>query len=464
MSEEMPVLLEESPGGAIMSSMSSESLPKGYKNTKIGLIPEEWDVAQVKTIARTYSGGTPSKSHPEYYGGVIPWVKSGELNGGVVNQTEEYITEDGLRNSSAKWVPADSILVAMYGATAGKVARLTIPATINQAVLAVIPHEEEDVGYVLYSLTKALEKTLYSHSQGSGQPNLNGDIIKNIMIPFPPPTERYGISTILSTIDEAIATTDAIIARNETVKQGLSQQLLTRGIDAEGRIRSEETHDFRDTPLGRLPAEWDVDRLENVTDVCLSSVDKKIKTGETPVRLCNYLDVLNNDRITARMEFMEATATESEIEKFSLRVNDVIITKDSETREEIAIPTVVVDKIEGLLCGYHLAILRPDGKILDGGFLSLAMSSLRINSQFVRRANGVTRYGLTLDTIRQAFVCIPSLNEQHQITQIIFCIEDQLQLERAHRAHLVTLKQGLMQDLLSGQVRVPGVGGDASVA
>lgn len=166
--------------------------------------------------------------------------------------------------------------------------------------------------------------------------------------------------------------------------------------------------------LGDVPAHWDVRRLCTVAELRVSNVDKHTKESEVPVRLCNYVDVYKNDRITSAMPFMSATASMDEIERFRLNKNDVLITKDSETWEDIGVPAWVVESADDLLSGYHLAILRPHKEIL-GSYLALACGSKAIAHQFSVRANGVTRYGLTRFDIRSILLPLPPYLEQKAI-------------------------------------------------
>lgn len=122
----------------------------------------------------------------------------------------------------------------------------------------------------------------------------------------------------------------------------------------------------------RLPGfdgRWQDKYLTDIAEVIVSPVDKKSVDGEVPVELCNYTDVYYNSYITRSIEFMEATATASEINKYTLQTGDVIITKDSETPGDIAVPAVVEEELGGVLCGYHLAIIRPKNEVADGGIL-----------------------------------------------------------------------------------------------
>ncbi len=171
--------------------------------------------------------------------------------------------------------------------------------------------------------------------------------------------------------------------------------------------------------LGELPEHWEVRRLRNAADMRVSNVDKHAKDDELPVRLCNYVDVYKNDRIRSGMAFMRATATADEIERFRLRAGDVIITKDSETWNDIGVPALVEDTAEDLISGYHLALLRPFENRLQGGYLFRAIQSTGVAYQFHVEANGVTRYGLSHSAIKSTWLPLPPLPEQTAIVRFL---------------------------------------------
>jgi len=168
-----------------------------------------------------------------------------------------------------------------------------------------------------------------------------------------------------------------------------------------------------------MPTHWRCLKLKYVASVRLSNVDKKSVEGERPIRLCNYMDVYNNDSITAKMPFMEATATESQIERFGLKAGDVLITKDSEAWDDIAVPALVPADLDGVLCGYHLAQVRPKPDVILGRFLALAFSAEGIADQFQIAANGITRFGIGMDEISGAFFPVPPLDEQQAIADYL---------------------------------------------
>jgi type I restriction enzyme S subunit len=148
-------------------------------------------------------------------------------------------------------------------------------------------------------------------------------------------------------------------------------------------------------------------------------VDKHSIDGEVPVRLCNYVDVYKNDRITADLTFMNATATPSEIERFKIAAGDVLITKDSETPNDIAVAALVDQSAEGIVCGYHLALLRPNLNWVYGTFLFWSLKGASSVAQFSARAQGVTRFGLTTASIGDVLVAVPSLAEQRAIAAFL---------------------------------------------
>jgi len=147
---------------------------------------EKWERKKIGEIAETGSGGTPLSSKKEYYeNGSIPWINSSELNSGYILGTKNFITENGLNNSSAKLFPENSILIALYGATAGKVSLLTIPATTNQAVCAIMPFSQLYTYYLKFYLTN-LYQYFVQVSSGSARDNLSQELVRNLEILLPP--------------------------------------------------------------------------------------------------------------------------------------------------------------------------------------------------------------------------------------------------------------------------------------
>ena len=150
--------------------------------------------------------------------------------------------------------------------------------------------------------------------------------------------------------------------------------------------------------IGEVPESWTVIRLKYISNVKLSNVDKKSVEGQQEVILCNYTDVYYNEYITDKITFMKATATEEQVENFAIKEGDVIITKDSETPDDIAVPAYVAMDFNCVICGYHLSHIRPD-KHTNGNYLFRSFQAQQFQSQFEMNANGITRYGIGKATI-----------------------------------------------------------------
>jgi type I restriction enzyme S subunit len=190
--------------------------------------------------------------------------------------------------------------------------------------------------------------------------------------------------------------------------------------------------------------EWREVPLASVADIRFSSVNKVAQPGEEPVRLCNYTDVYNNDYIKADMDFMRATSTRSEIERFGLQIGDVIITKDSETPDDIGIP-----------------LLRPNQEEVDPTFLAKQLAHYRLARYFGRQANGTTRYGLSTDSIANAPLYLPRPEDQRCASLLMRMVDMHIAQTEAVMAKLKQVRTGMLHDLLSygldenGQIRDP---------
>ena len=200
---------------------------------------------------------------------------------------------------------------------------------------------------------------------------------------------------------------------------------------------------------GTIPKGWRLVRLGDVAEVAFSGVDKKTVTGEVPVKLCNYTDVFYNRCIRNGMEFMAATATPIECDRWALRQGDVLFTKDSETPEEIGIPSYVSDDLTDVLCGYHLGLARPSPAMVNGAFLARALACRTSAQEFGRIANGVTRFGLTLDATRSLPILLPPLPEQRAIAAVLDSIDDAIERTDAVIAATEQLRSSLLHQLLT---------------
>lgn len=221
-------------------------VPEGYKATRKGIIPEQWNIQQIRDLATISSGSTPDRGNSLYWNGGIPWITTGELESGYIKKAYESITEQALDETSLKIYPAGTLLMAMYGQgkTRGTVAKLGIDATVNQAcaAISVVSGSSEFIFYALQNAYNDIRKL----SNAGNQENLNLDIIKTFLVICPPVFEQQEIAEVLTTQDKVIELKEKLIDEKQRQKKYLMQQLLTRkkrlpGFDSEWkRVRLNE--------------------------------------------------------------------------------------------------------------------------------------------------------------------------------------------------------------------------------
>ncbi len=223
-------------------------------------------VFRLGDIYNTTSGGTPSRRNPEFYNGSIPWVKSGELESNIILDTEEKITEEAIKNSSAKVFPKGTLLIALYGATIGKLAKLGIDAATNQAVCGIFENDEHDIQY-LYWFLYHKRRDLINAGIGGAQPNISQTILKNLHIPLPGKQQQQAI---VSKLEELFSKLDNGIESLKTIQHQLKvyrQAVLKWAF--EGRLTNNNVKD------GELPEGWRIGTIGEILEVFVSSTPSR---------------------------------------------------------------------------------------------------------------------------------------------------------------------------------------------
>jgi type I restriction enzyme S subunit len=227
-------------------------------NLHPGLIPpNDWRVCKLREVAKLQAGGTPSRSVSQYWTGTIPWIGTGKINFNVITEADEFITEDGLKNSSTRLFPVGTLLLAMIGQgdTRGKVARLGISAATNQNCVGIIPAPVLTSEFLYQYLADRYE-AIRNFGNSGGISNLNAGLIGMFDVLLPPLPEQKAIASVLSAWDRAIGQTNALIAATQRLKQGLMQQLLTgkrRFPKAQGNRVSDRWFNYC---MEELPGKW----------------------------------------------------------------------------------------------------------------------------------------------------------------------------------------------------------------
>ncbi len=213
--------------------------------------------------------------------------------------------------------------------------------------------------------------------------------------------------------------------------------------------------------MPELPLGWREEPLGGVAAVRVSNVDKKSRPFEIPVRLCNYLDVYREQYLDSSHPYMVATATPSEVTRFGLRAGDVLVTKDSETPDDIGVAAVIDAAPDNLVCGYHLALVRPTAQ-LNPVWLAKQFGTARVQRYLAARATGSTRYGLSNATLGNLPIFVPLREEQDRIIEVLRTLDEAIRLNEQLITKLQNMKHGLLHDLLTrgindgGEMRDPG--------
>jgi type I restriction enzyme S subunit len=407
------------------------------------MVPNGWSIKTLENLATVERGkfSARPRNDPKYYGGEIPFVQTGDIASAktYLSSFSQTLNEDGLKVS--RIFPKNSILITI-AANIGDTAITSFDVACPDSLVGIQPKQDVDC-FWLNSFLETRKDDLDGKATQNAQKNINLQVLKPLEILTPPYEEQRKIAKILSTWDKAIATTEKLIETSKQQKKALMQQLLT----GKTRLVNPETGKAYE-------GEWEDKYLNDFSKVIVSPVDKKTVEGEIPVELCNYTDVYYNTNITQKLTFMKATAKQSEIDKFTLEVDDVIITKDSETPGDIAVPALVSEDLNGVVCGYHLAIVRTDKQQADGAFINYLFSMPKTRYYFFTLATGATRFGLSIGGINKAHFCLPPLSEQQKIASVLTAADKEIEVLEAKLSHFKQEKKALMQQLLTGKRRV----------
>ncbi len=416
---------------------AATDVPPGYRRTEIGVIPEDWRVERLGDFCETYSGGTPSTSYSEYYGGQIPWITSSDLNAGRIRDVPGRITKLGLVHSAAKMIKPGAVLIALYGATAGVAAITEIAAAINQAVLAIVPksaNNEYLFQYLLYKKRDIVE----TYTQG-GQPNLSGEILRSLLIATPQPDEQRAIAEVLSDVDELIEALDKLIAKKRAIKQAAMQQLLT------GKTR-----------LPGFSGKWETKRLGEIGET-FGGLSGKTKAdfGHGAARYIPFMNVIYNTVIDPTdLESVDIRPGESQNQ---VQKGDLFFNGSSETPEEVGMCAVLLEELSNtFLNSFCFGFRLRNYNDALGLYLAYYVRSIEGRKLLYSLAQGATRYNLSKANFLQLQMPLPTIAEQRAIATVLSDMDAAIEALEKRRDKIEQIKQGMMQVLLTGRVRLTG--------
>ncbi len=401
-----------------MNPQIKNNIPQGYKATPLGIIPKEWEVKKLGNIAQCFSGGTPNAGNNAYYGGNIPFIRSGEIH---QKDTTLFLSELGLKESSAKMVQKGDLLMALYGANSGDPSVSQIDGAINQAILCIRPRNVS-VYFLCHFLELNKDMYIAKYLQG-GQGNLSGEIVLNYKIPIPPLPEQQKIAEIISTWDKAIEKQSQLIEKLELRKKGLMQQLLT------GKQRLPGFSDpWKVYKLGELFQERNE---KNRTDLPLLSI-----SGDHGV----ILQTESNKRDTSN----EDKSKYKRINKGDIGYNTMRMWQGRSALSDL----------EGIVSPAY-TIVTPN-KGVDGYYMSNLFKQPRLMYDFWTHSQGLVEDTLNCKyrDFGKVRINCPSYIEQKAISKIITATDHEIELAKQKLELFRQQKHGLMQQLLTGKKRV----------
>ena len=402
---------------------NNQHIPSGYKSSPLGIIPEDWEVKRLGEIARIGSGGTPSKANQEYWGGNIPWITTALLNNPYIDAVDEFITEQGLKNSSAQLLNSGVLLMAMYGQgqTRGKVSKLLIKASTNQAC-AFIDIHTGNTDFVHQHLIADYD-SIRNKSNDGNQKNLSLGIINDIQITFPPIPEQQRIVSLLSLWDTAIEKQTVLIEKLTLRKRGLMQQLLT------GKKR-----------LEGFSGEWKEVRLGDVFD----------ERNETNCNNLPLLSITGDKGVIYQSESDKRDISNEDKSKYKrICPNDIGYNTMRMWQGRSAL-----SGLEGIVSPAY-TIVTPKGNI-DVRFMAMLIQQPRIVYDFWTHSQGLVSDTLNCKypDFSQVKVSIPSKEEQTAVANFFVELDKEIELANKKLARLQEEKRGLMQVLLTGKKRI----------
>ena len=403
---------------------------------------EDWAASRIDEIASVTSGGTPSRSISEYWDGNIPWVTTSLVDFNVIQTAEEFITQDGLKNSSAKLFPKNTILMAMYGQgiTRGKVAILGIEATTNQACCAIKLNNSFDTHFIFQNLMNRYEE-IRDLSNDGGQKNLSAGIIKEIEVVSPSKEEQTKIATFLSTVDEKISQLSQKLHLLGQYKQGIMQKLFNQQI----RFKADDGSEFGDWIKVKFSESFVFHNTNSYSRALLAEVGEvmNIHYGDIHTKFSMLFDV-SKEIVPFLNDQIDSTKI---AENQFLREGDLVIADASEDYKDIgkAIEVVHLNN-QKVVAGLHTYIARPIQPFALG-FCGYLMQTFEVREQIKKLATGISVLGISKTNIGKVEIKLPSLEEQTKIANFLSSIDQKIDVVSEQLEQAKLWKKGLLQQM-----------------
>jgi len=414
-----------------------------YKDTPIGMIPEEWELTKIGSICNVRRGASPRPiNDPKWWGGSVGWVRISDVTSTkkYLTKTNQYLSSEGVTKSVQ--IPIGEVIVSIC-ATIGKPVIMKMDACIHDGFVWFEGLKDNINREFLYYFFLLKQDYLASTRQTGTQGNLNTTIVGELNLPLPSFTEQSKIVSILCTVDDKIDAINERITQTQQLKNGLMQRLLTRGI---GHTK------FKDSPLGEIPESWEVKRLINICKMITDGSHYSPK----PMKESGFYIATVKDMQESSFDL--STCARISITDYDLLVRngckpkqgDVLFSKDGTIGK-----TFVFKGKQDLVILSSIAIIEPNPDFLFSDFLSQYLKSSVFLDQLEGLKSGSAIRRLVLKAIKEIKVLLPSsIEEQQKISSILNSSDEKVEVLQEKKNKYEQLKKGLMQQLLTGKIRV----------
>lgn len=376
--------------------------------------PKHWNSVHLRWIAKLYAGGTPSKAVEEYWAnGSVPWINSGEVNQGLISEVSTYITEAAYKNSSAKWIPKNALVMALagQGKTKGMIAQLAIDATCNQSMAAIVPQDLQSSRYLFWWLHSNYQN-IRNMAGGDLRDGLNLELLGDIGCPIPSVEEQLSIAAFL---DHETAKIDALIEKQQRLiellkekRQAVISHAVTKGLNPSAPMKDSDVE-----WLGEVPAHWEVATarrflLEHKQGYYSTEdyVDEGVKLLRiTDLRDLGEIDSSNSPRVKRS----------DALKSFLLRKGDVVFARTGGAGSFGVIP----DQHEDLAFASYLIRFRFAHTYFSYPYLRFMFASDNFQLAVKENIHGGVNQNLHAEDIKNTFIAVPPIEEQEQISSYL---------------------------------------------
>lgn len=448
-------------------------------------LPKGWRYVKLSDLAEIQSGGTPSRSNSSYWNGNIPWVKISDIKGKYITETEEFITEEGMSNSSAKMFERGTIIFSIF-ATIGKVAILDIDATTNQALVGLKNNNQIDKTFLVYALTELSER-ISNLGKGVAQKNINISILKEVEIPLPPLEEQKQIAEKLDKLFDQIESIKKSTERIPELLKNFRQQILTYAVT--GKLTEDYCNSFcymdlqeiilqlKEQRINKLSIKSAKEKLEKIYSDDNSSLDFPIPKQWISVNIDKVCDsftygtsaksenegkypVIRMGNIqNGKLDWsdLKYTSDESEYMKYKLNIGDILFNRTNSP--ELVGKTTIYDGNRAACYAGYIIKIDPYRKYVNPYYLNIVL-----NSQYAKRwcwenkTDGVSQSNINAQKLSKFTIPYPSLSEQEEIVNRVQSLFDILDdIERRYKVlcnKLDKLSQAVLCKAFKGELNI----------